>query len=238
MDTLLFVVIISILGLATLIKKIKEASGPPTTHRTPRKLYSATSDDVARFFQGIKGKQAAGRGTPAVKPKVEIVEITEADIAEAPGRRAPGRRPGFREEKPAMDVEVIDAEDIIEEATADLGMSAEALGLKGPQRAAEGAHLIRDAEDIIDVTARKVAPKAHVSRKSERAAARVKRPAKKSASEIEQQRRVLMMLTEDQKRQAKMRRMMARLFDSTGDFRRGMIMLEVLGRPKALREDF
>jgi len=231
MEFVLFIIIISILGLATLIKKIKEASGPPPSYRRPRKLYSATSDDVARFFQGVKDREAAGRGTPAAKSNVEIVEITEADIAGAPARRAPGRRPGFREEKlAAMDVEVIDAEDVIEDATAGLGMSAEALGLKGPQRASEGVRSIRHAEEVIGVTAREMAPRAHVPKRPKRAKTLAKRTAKQ-----EHQKRVLMMLTEDQKRQEKMRRMMARLFDSTGDFRRGMIMLEVLSQPKALR---
>ena len=181
METLIFFVIVAIVALSALIKKIKEASAPPPTLRRPRKLYSATSEDVARFFEGVKGGQAPGVRTPAVRPGVDIVEITEADIAAPPGRTVPGRRPGFRQETPpAMDVEVIGAGDIIEGPSAGVGAAAEALGLRGPERAVEGALSIEDAQDFIGVSAVGVAPRAHLPRKPKRPASLLKKPAKKT----------------------------------------------------------
>ena len=56
-----------------------------------------------------------------------------------------------------------------------------------------------------------------------------------AGTEAQETERLISMLTPSQQHQEKMRKAMVKLFDTRGDFRRGIIMMEVLGSPKALR---
>jgi hypothetical protein len=241
METLIFfAIVIAIVVIHVLKRKYqaeqwKGASRP----RRPR-TYTATREDVARFFESVAQKGRRPERPAPQAPGVDVVELTEANVV-APQRRAPGRRPGFApmaERADDMDVEVIRGEDVVDEAVETIGVSAEELKPKGPALTTAGYHGIRTAEEAIRrapvTAAAQRRERARREREAERQ--RLQRSREESARQKERA-RIMRMLTGEEARQERLRKAMAKLFDTTGDYRRGIIMMEVLGTPKGLREE-
>jgi len=238
MQSLIFFIIVIFVLIHTVYRWVKQQQMQPPAGK---RRYAPTDDDLAKFFQSVKrAGPTPGRPTSA-RPDREAVEITSADIVPE-GRRAPGRRPGYRrpaEAPPEMDIRVIKGEDIVEESARGIGISAEELEPEGPALTTAGIGSIKAAEEAIQT-----APVSAAARKRQQARQmreiRKKRQEKRrlAAPQAKERERLMRMLTAGQQRQERMRRAMAKLFDSKGDFRRGIIMLEVLGAPKGLREDY